>query len=164
MTLVQPSGDMSAKIREELREPDAESVTKDIAAIREWLEKQPHLPKDMGKRLNDLRQKKRRLMMTQPKIYRRRSIENVFARLQVQLRESEAEAGHVLHDAQRDSRVLLQSRHQPTGVGRDHGHRGHAATSRTHAERLPRGLSSCCRSREHAEQRCRWNEVGAHDW
>jgi hypothetical protein len=49
MSLVQPSGDMSAKIREELREPDADSVAKDLVAIREWLDKQPHLPKDMGK-------------------------------------------------------------------------------------------------------------------
>lgn len=49
MTLVQPTGEMSAKIREELREPDADAVAKDVAAIREWLEKQPHLPKDMGK-------------------------------------------------------------------------------------------------------------------
>ncbi len=49
MTLVQPNGEMSAKIREELREPDAAAVAKDIAAIREWLDKQPHLPKDMGK-------------------------------------------------------------------------------------------------------------------
>lgn len=40
---------MSAKIREELREPDADAIAKDIVAIREWLEKQPHLPKDMGK-------------------------------------------------------------------------------------------------------------------
>lgn len=48
MSLVQPSGEMSAKIREELREPDAETFNKDVAAIREWLEKQPHLPKDMG--------------------------------------------------------------------------------------------------------------------
>lgn len=39
---------MSAKIREELREPDADAIAKDIVAIREWLEKQPHLPKDMG--------------------------------------------------------------------------------------------------------------------
>ena len=51
MTLVQPSGDIAAKIREELREPDADAVAKDVAAIREWLEKQPHLPKDMGKKL-----------------------------------------------------------------------------------------------------------------
>lgn len=50
MTLVQPSGEMSAKIREELREPDADAIAKDVAAIREWLEKQPHLPKDMGKK------------------------------------------------------------------------------------------------------------------
>lgn len=49
MTLVQPTGEMSAKIREELREPDADAIAKDIVAIREWLEKQPHLPKDMGK-------------------------------------------------------------------------------------------------------------------
>jgi len=48
MSLVQPTGDMSAKIREELREPDAETFAKDLAHIREWLEKQPHLPKDMG--------------------------------------------------------------------------------------------------------------------
>lgn len=48
MTLVQPTGEISAKIREELREPDAETFNKDVAAIREWLEKQPHLPKDMG--------------------------------------------------------------------------------------------------------------------
>jgi hypothetical protein len=50
MSLIQPSGDMSAKIREELREPDADAIAKDIVAIREWLDKQPHLPKDMGKR------------------------------------------------------------------------------------------------------------------
>jgi len=49
MSLVQPSGDMSAKIREELREPDADTIVKDIAIIREWLDKQPHLPKDMGR-------------------------------------------------------------------------------------------------------------------
>lgn len=53
MTLVQPSGEMAAKIREELREPDADAIAKDIAAIREWLEKQPHLPKDMGKLMDE---------------------------------------------------------------------------------------------------------------
>jgi hypothetical protein len=48
MSLIQPSGEMSAKIREELREPASkDEIMKDIAIIREWLEKQPHLPKDM---------------------------------------------------------------------------------------------------------------------
>lgn len=46
--LVQPSADMSIKIREELREPEPEAIERDIAQIRTWLESQPHLPKDMG--------------------------------------------------------------------------------------------------------------------
>lgn len=48
MTLVQPSGDMCAKIKEELREPaNPADIDRDIGIIREWLGKQPHLPKDM---------------------------------------------------------------------------------------------------------------------
>ncbi|XP_055702661.1 alpha-tocopherol transfer protein-like [Phlebotomus papatasi] len=48
MTLVQPSGDMCVQIRQELREPDSpEEIDRDIGLIREWLDKQPHLPKDM---------------------------------------------------------------------------------------------------------------------
>lgn len=49
MTLVQPCGEMSLKIREELREPDTNAIERDVAAIREWLQRQPHLPKDIGK-------------------------------------------------------------------------------------------------------------------
>lgn len=49
MNLVQPTAEMSVSIRAELREPESpEDIEKDIVAIREWLSRQPHLPKDMG--------------------------------------------------------------------------------------------------------------------
>lgn len=48
MTLVQPSADMSVFIRQELREPEnPDAIEKDVATVREWLSRQPHLPKDI---------------------------------------------------------------------------------------------------------------------
>ncbi|CAG9559146.1 unnamed protein product [Danaus chrysippus] len=41
--LVQPSGELSKKIREELKE-DPATRDRDLAAIKDWLRKQPHLP------------------------------------------------------------------------------------------------------------------------
>lgn len=50
MTLVQPTADMSVFIRQELREPEnPDAIEKDVATVREWLSRQPHLPKDIGK-------------------------------------------------------------------------------------------------------------------
>ncbi|CAH0402858.1 unnamed protein product [Chilo suppressalis] len=44
-TLVQPSGEMWKQIRVELNE-DVNTRDKDVAIIKEWLRKQPHLPDD----------------------------------------------------------------------------------------------------------------------
>ncbi|XP_068623414.1 alpha-tocopherol transfer protein-like [Battus philenor] len=41
--LIQPSGEISKRIREELKE-DINTRYRDLAAIKEWLRKQPHLP------------------------------------------------------------------------------------------------------------------------
>ncbi|CAH2093611.1 unnamed protein product [Euphydryas editha] len=43
MTLEQPTGEMWQKIREELNE-NAETKDQDLAHIKEWLKKEPHLP------------------------------------------------------------------------------------------------------------------------
>ncbi|XP_073847338.1 alpha-tocopherol transfer protein-like [Musca autumnalis] len=48
MMLVQPTPEQRVSIREELREPEnKEEIERDIKLIREWLDTQPHLPKDM---------------------------------------------------------------------------------------------------------------------
>lgn len=47
MTLEQPAGEMWQKIREELNEnPDTRE--QDLAHIKEWLKKEPHLPDEFG--------------------------------------------------------------------------------------------------------------------
>lgn len=45
--LVQPTGEMWKNIRVELKE-DVNNNDRDLAAIRDWLKKQPHLPDDWG--------------------------------------------------------------------------------------------------------------------
>lgn len=52
MTLEQPAGEMWQKIREELNEnPDTRE--QDLAHIKEWLKKEPHLPDEFGKRFTN---------------------------------------------------------------------------------------------------------------
>lgn len=46
-TLVQPTGELWKKIRVELNE-DLNTRDKDLAAIKDWLKKQPHLPDEWG--------------------------------------------------------------------------------------------------------------------
>lgn len=48
MILIQPTPAQRVSIREELREPENPAdIERDVALIREWLQTQPHLPKDM---------------------------------------------------------------------------------------------------------------------
>lgn len=46
-TLVQPQGEMWERIRVELNE-NIHTRENDLAAIKEWLQKQPHLPDEWG--------------------------------------------------------------------------------------------------------------------
>lgn len=46
-TLVQPQGELWEKIRVELNE-NVHTRESDLAAIKEWLRKQPHLPDEWG--------------------------------------------------------------------------------------------------------------------
>lgn len=53
MTLEQPAGEMWQKIREELNE-NADTKDADLAHIKEWLKKEPHLPDEFGEALGVL--------------------------------------------------------------------------------------------------------------
>lgn len=48
MTLLPPTVEQQRKIDEELP-PDPQMRKQDIRAIHEWIDKQPHLPKHMGR-------------------------------------------------------------------------------------------------------------------
>lgn len=47
MTLVQPTSEMSSMIQKELNE-NVSTRESDLQHIKEWLEKQPHLPNSWG--------------------------------------------------------------------------------------------------------------------
>lgn len=51
--LVQPTGELWKQIRVELNE-DVNTRDMDLAHIKEWLKKQPHLPDELGTSKKDL--------------------------------------------------------------------------------------------------------------
>lgn len=55
MTLEQPAGEMWQKIREELNE-NVDTRDADLAHIKEWLQKEPHLPDEFGEFLTTSKQ------------------------------------------------------------------------------------------------------------
>lgn len=95
--LVQPSGDMSAKIYKELCE-DPSAVPDKMKHVIEWLEMQPHLPPFKGASLI-IQLPRCILLIYQYCVYRRAAHQNFPARLQVQQRKDQEEIGHVfLHE------------------------------------------------------------------
>lgn len=48
--LIQPNSDLQVSIRKELNE-DVNTRESDLQAIKEWLQKQPHLPDTWGKKI-----------------------------------------------------------------------------------------------------------------